>query len=247
MPACGGYSPYPRRFGGSGNDGNKPLLQIIHESLNAQRGTAFDANNDETIVWLENMAIARAITFDGWGTNERLANQWDPDRMTDMLRRWEKILKIPVPADATESARRAEVKKRFESIGRLANHARLLDRLTTELGAVFVAVEYISIANAVILVPDSTYPFGAVGGVPWYSTVAHILVRLTKPAGYTEGDFYEAAARVSTILDPIVPAWVSFDWYRAPEIGTPINVTGGPSAAGFYLDERNLDNSVFDV
>ena len=40
---------------------------------------------------------------------------------------------------------------------------------------------------------------------------------------------------------------MTVDWYRAPELGTPITVSGGPSAAGFYLDERNLNESVFDV
>ncbi len=78
-------------------------------------------------------------------------------------------------------------------------------------------------------------------------TVAHILVRIQKPAGATEAMFYEAAGKVAPALDPLVPAWVTFDWYRAP-LSTPINVVGGPSAGGFYLDdEHNLDNNVFDV
>lgn len=236
--------PYPRRFGGG-----KPLLQVIHENLNAARGTGLDAHNPATIVWLENHAIARAITFDGWGANQRLANQWDPDRMTDMLPRWERIMKIAVPTGATARARRAVVKERFARFGEAVTHALLTEKLSTAIGPAFVGVEYISRANAVVHVPDGSYPWGTVvPGVRWYSTVAHILVRLQKPSGWTEGDFYEAAAKVVPILDPIASGWATFDWYRAPaDPADAVEVVGGPSAGGFYLDEINLDNLVLDI
>lgn len=241
----GGYRPYPRRFGGG-----KPRLEIIHESLNAQRGSAFDASNPDTIVWLENMAIARALCFDGWGTNERLSYQWDPDRMTDMLPRWEKIFRIVPPPTANGNERRAVIRARFRRfLDVTALHSRLYTKLSEVLGPAFYAIEYISVANAVVHVPDATYPWGTVAaGFPWYSTVAHMLVRLQKPTGWTEGDFYEAAGKVAPTLDPIVPAWLTFDWYRASECGAPIAVVGGPSAAGFYLDcPHNLGNQVFHV
>ncbi len=239
--SCGGYHPFPRRFGGG-----KPQLQVIHESLNHQRGTAYDASNPDTTVWLENHAIARAITFDGWGTNARLANQWDPARMTDMLPRWEKIFRILPKADASYAERRLAVRRRFERFGKTSNHARLTTALTEELGDFFVAVEYISLANAVVNVPDGSYPWGTPNAaVPWSSTTAHILVLLQKPTGATEGQFYEMAGRVRTLLDPIIPAWATLTWYREPALGTPVSVPDGPSKAGFYLDNpHNLDNSI---
>lgn len=239
----GGYHPYPRRFAGG-----KPQLQVIHESLNAQRGTAYDATNSETVVWVENMAIARAITFDGWGANARLANQRDPARMTDMLPRWERIFKIVPSPSASDAERRLAVQRRFERFGKTSNHARLTTVLSDELGDFFVAVEYISLANAVVNVASGSYPWGTPNPlVPWSSTTAHILVLLQKPAGASEGQFYEAAGKVALLLDPALPAWATFDWYRAPE-STPIDISGGPSMAGFYLDdEHNLDNNVFDV
>jgi hypothetical protein len=239
----GGYHPYPRRFGGG-----KPALQTFHESLNIQRGSALDASNPDTTAWLENLALMRAIVFDGWHTNQRLAHQWDPRRMTDMLTRWEKILKLRPAPTSTTKARRDAVLERFERFAGIANHAKLLKHLDDAVGEVFVGVEYISLSNAVVTVPDGTYPWGtANASYPWSSTVAHILVLLQKPAGYTEGQFYEAASKVGPIIDAISPAWVTFDWYRAPD-STPITVVGGPSQAGFYLDdEHNLDNNVFDV
>lgn len=244
----GGYHPHPKRFGGNKYEG-KPLLQIVHESLNAQRGAAFDTDSETSIAAVETMAWARAIVFDGWELNARLGHQWDARRTTDMLPRWEQIFKIRPAQGATGKARRDELVLRWERFGGVSNHARLTTVLEQVLGDYFVAVEYIDINNAAVRVPDGTYPWGSVvSGYPWGSTVAHILVRLQKPTGASEAQFYAAAGKVYTTLDPIVSAFVTCDWYREPEGYSAIAVSGGPSAGGFYLDaEHNLDNNVFDV
>ena len=237
----GGYHSFPKRFGGG-----RPRLRIVHDALNAARGTAIDASNSSTVAWVENMAHARAITFDGYGANDRLSLQWDPDRMTSFLSRWEKILGIWPTPGATEKTRRDEVRKRMRRfIEATAFHSRVVARLQQELGNVFVAVEYIDITNAVVHAPDSTYPWGTVvDGHPWYSTVAHILVLLQKPTGYTEADFYNAAAKVFPATDGLIPAWSTIAWYRAPTAGAAVAVYGGPSQGGFYLDSpANLDNN----
>jgi uncharacterized protein YmfQ (DUF2313 family) len=241
----GGYAPYPRRFGVG-----RPRLQIIHDVLNAGRGTALDASNQDTIAWVENMAYARAICFDGYGTNDRIANQRDPDRMTDMLPRWEKICGITPAPGATDRDRRLEVRKRFRRfLDASALHSRLFTRLKEELGPVFGAIEYIDPSIATIYVPNATYPWGTVQpGYLWYSTVCHILVLLVKPDSYTEGDFFAAASKVLPAVDSLLPAWVSLNWYRKPSTGAPVNVSGGPSQAGFYLDNpANLDCNCLSV
>lgn len=242
--AFGGYHPYPRRYGGG-----RPALQTFHESLNAQRGTALAGADASSIVWLEDLALMRAIVFDGWHTNQRLAHQWDPRRMTDMLGRWERLMKLRPALGATPTERRDGILERFERFSGIANHAKLLKNLEHALGAAFVGVEYISVANAVVTVPDATYPWGAANpSRPWSSTVARILVQITKPQGWSEDQFYEAAAKVGPIIDALAPAWVAYDWYRGPVGYPPIVVAGGPQAAGFYLDaEHNLDNNVFDA
>lgn len=241
MPAFGGMSPFPIRFGGG-----KTRTQVILSALNADRGTAFDTADRTTTVYVENMAIARAIAA-GWGTNVRLGNIRKPSAMTDtILGRWETILGIlPAPTDS-EAVRRNRVATLFARTGQAAINGFLTTLLSNALGAAFVAIEHVDYSNAVILVPDGTYPWGSVGSVPWSSTVAHILVRLQKPAGWAESDFYSAAANVATILESALPVWVTFDWYRPGP--TSVAVTGGPSAGGFYLDDsHNLDNEVFDV
>lgn len=236
----GGMSPYPRRSG-------RPRVQAILEALNADRGTAFEASDRETTVYVNNMAIARAISA-AWGTNERLGNLWLPAHMSeDALTRWEKILAIfPKPTDTVED-RRNKVQTIFENFGQSTIHGRVVELLENALGDAFVDVEYISYANATILVPDGTYPWGTASTTsPWSSTTAHILVRLQKPTGWSEFEFYEAAGRVGQLLEPILPVWVTVDWYRAGPIS--VVVSGGPSAGGFYLDDdHNLDNEVFDA
>lgn len=241
----GGYAPYPRRFGGG-----RPLLRILHDALASARGSALDATNSSTVAWVETMAHARAMCFDGFGTSRRLAMQWDPARTTDMLGRWEKLFGITGAPGATDHERRQVLVQRWRRfLDASALHSRLVTRLVLAVGEIFTAIEYISYANAVIHVPDLSYPWGdEAPGRPWYSTVAHVLVRLTKPAGYSEAAFYAAAAKIHPALDGILPSWCTADWYRAPSTGPAIEVSGGPAAGGFYLDDdHNLDNSVFDV
>lgn len=241
----GKYHPYPRRFGGNKHAG-QPLTEVLHESLNAQRSVVFETEN--TVASLEHLAWARALAYDGWEVNHRLSLQWDPMRTTDMLQRWEQIFAIRPAPNATEKSRRVELARRWARFGRTANHATLESELRDRLGDFFYGIEYLDPSLAVVHSPDASYPWGTqVDGVPWYSTVGLILVRLQKPANTSESDFYRVAGQCVTALDPLVNSFVSFVWYRAPE-STPINVAGGPSAGGFYLDdEHNLDNNVFDV
>lgn len=240
----GGYHPFPRRFGGG-----KPRLKVIHESLNAQRGDGIDVSHG-TEVWIENMAFARAIYFSGWESNRRLSLQWDPLRLhKNMIPRWETIFGIPTNPAASLRARRLALWKRWQRFGQRATHSVLTAILQREIPDYFMQIEYIGLSNANVHVPDGSYPWGTVvDGITWYSTVAHILVRLQKPDWATWAEFYEAAGRVVQELHPIVPAWVTIDWYRGSTCGAHIDVPDGPSAAGFYLDcPHNLDNQVFDV
>lgn len=240
MPRLGGMSPFPLRFGGG-----EGRVQTILTSFNADRGTAFDTADRETVVYAINMAIARAIAA-AWGSNERLSRIWIPASMpVDVLARWEKILNIsPLPTDAPKDRRDrvAEVMARF---GQATLEARIDALLTEKLGDAYVQIEHIAYSNALIYVPDGSYPWGVVGSVPWSSTVAHLLVQLQKPTGWTEGEFYDAAGKVPQLLEPLLPVWVTVDWYRPGPISVDV---GGPEAGGFYLDDdHNLDNEVFDV
>ncbi len=238
----GGKSPSPRRMGGG-----KPRVRLILEALAGARGTAIDAARSTTTAYVETLAVARAVSA-AWDTNKRLAYQWDASRMSPaMLKRWEAIFALRVGVDDDLATRRGRLARAQARVGRGALLTTIQSELTDALGDIFVAVEFISPANAVITVPDVGYPFGiVVAGAPWSSSAAKILLRVQAPQGYSEADFYAAVGLIGARVEPLMPAWSVWDWYRAPEFGAPINVVGGPSAAGFYLDERNLNESVFD-
>lgn len=227
--------------------GGKPRVKLIFDALAAARGTAINASDPTTIAYVETLAVARAIAA-AWGTNERLSYQWDPWRMSPaMLARWERIFALQVSPNDDISVRRARLARAQTRVGRGALLTTIQNELSDALGAVLVGVEFVTPTNAVVTVPDPGYPFGVVvPGAPWSSSAAKILVRVQAPAGYSEADFYNAVGLISERLEPLIPAWSTWDWYRAPQVGAPITVAGGPSAAGFYLDERNLNESVFD-
>ena len=131
MPNFGGFAPGAERYGGA-----TPTLQRVLESLNANRGSAYNTTNTST-VWVENMAIARAIT-DFWDQNQRLSYQNDPFRMTVTLARWETILGLsPLPTD-TPIERRARVQSRFKRTGQRVFTQYVSDQLKAVLGPVFV-------------------------------------------------------------------------------------------------------------
>lgn len=75
--------------------------------------------------------------------------------------------------------------------------------------------------------------------VPWSSTISHIDIQVQQPSTYSNAQFYAAISLIGTILDPIMPAWATWDWW----VPSP----NGGGNMGFYLDEPNLDIEVFDV
>lgn len=237
----GGLNPSPEQSGGPGDR----RLERILESLNAARGDGYDVSSSSN-VYVENMALARAISA-AWGTNRRIAHEWDPNKTVAFIPRWEAIMGLrPNPSD-TAVERRARIAAQWARFGQRVDRQYISDGLTRLLGSVFVSVEYISFANAVIHTPDGTYPWGTAStDTPWYSTVAHVLIRVSKPTNYTEGDFQKVVSTIHPFMDAVCPAWMTWDWYRPGAVS--YEVSGGPSAGGFFLDEdHNLNNQVFDV
>ncbi len=237
----GGLSPFPKRLGGG-----TPRAKVILDSLNQSRGTGIDTSFSSP-AYAEDLVAARAIAS-AWSTNQRLANIWNTARMTGtILARWEAIRAVFVAPGDSEPTRRRRLAAIEALTGIMPTHQKLVDLLSAALGNVFVAVEYISVANARINVPDAGYPFGTPNAdVPWSSTVAHVLVRLRQPAGMSLGEFIDLAARVPLLLDPVLPAWAYADWYLPGPVS--VAVVGGPSAGGFYLDDpHNLGFETFDV
>jgi|SRR5579875_785574 len=157
MPSTGGYAPSPERYGSGDGGSGKTLLQRVFESLASQRGSAYDQTLSSH-VGVETMAYARAITFDGYGANQRLANNFLPSRMTaaGTLGRWEKILGLVVQPTDTEPVRRARVAAKLALFGQPNSVQPVVDALKALLGNLFVGVTHFDTSNALIWWPGLT-------------------------------------------------------------------------------------------
>jgi hypothetical protein len=224
MGTYGGFAPGAERYGG----GNRRLQRIV-ESLNAQRGDAYDTTGTST-VYADNMAVARSI--DGaWSTNTRLANIADPERTTE-LARWERILAIVPGANDSDQTRRARIRERRARTGRMPTSQSIADDVRRACGDVFVTIHHLTTANARVFWPGGTQDPDS----PWYSTVAYVAVELRIPAAMSTGEFLDRTAPLAEIMDGRLPAWVTWGWFIEPSTGT-----------GFILDdEHNLDAEAFD-
>ncbi len=219
MPTFGGSSPFPLRFGGG-----KTRLQSIVDSLGVARGTAYDVSQPSN-VYAEDMAIARCVEA-LWSANARLANQWDPARMTDFLERWEAILEVP-PAigDSLRTRRQRVAGKLKAATGPTAQIVS--DACAALLGSMFVQVEFTPLATAVQQWPANGF------ATSWYSTTCHIVVRLTQPSTVSNAQYYQAKGLCVQLLDSILPAYMTFDVAKYSSV----------VVSQFLLDDpANLDN-----
>ncbi len=228
MPTFGGLSPSPQRLGGG-----TPSLKHIVESLASQLGTAYDALDPDGIVYLELLAEARCLQA-MWSQNARLANQWQGERVTDFLQRWEKIYALPSFPSDTLQDRRARIAVAQARVG-FADPPTIWDICSSILGSAFVSVVHTDSSAAAVWTPTG-WPMGSHGAINWYSSVAHLAVKVTQPSSMSDEDFYARCGALMVALDGVLPAWITFDWFRLSGFG-----------AGFYLDdEHNLDNEAFD-
>lgn len=154
MPFTGGYNPSPEQTGGGDGSSNGPLLQRVFESIATARGQAFDQTLNSS-VGAENMALARAITFDLYGANVRFANEMNPATATAAgnLPRWEAILGQPSQPGDTESQRQARCAAALGRFGRTNSSQPVIDILTATLGALFVGLTLFTPSDALVWWP----------------------------------------------------------------------------------------------
>ncbi len=250
MPSNGGLTPGFERYGGG-----TPALKIIVDSLNSQRGTLYNDLQTST-VYLENMALGRAIA-ECWSNNARMANQWDVARMTEFIPRWEAILGL-VPKDKdTYTARRARIANVFSRFTQANIYQSVRDLLVALLGSVFVQVTHTSVDQSVVFVPVGGVALNssdadisqqdATGELTFYSTVCHLLIEVVQPVGYTDNDFYTAAALINAELDSMLPAWVTWDWARGTSHALLHSISIASSTNATPIVVTTVDPSIANV
>jgi hypothetical protein len=230
----GGFAPRPRQYGGGSH-----RLPQINDALNAGRGLAYDTTDWGSPVSIENRAFARAIEW-MWSTNKRAANQFDPQRCTDMLPRWERIFQIFPLATDTPVERRVRLTFKWAADTKSPIYHQIVDDLTTKMGAVFVGLVHTASADGLALYPGSaaTNPYDIYGTttlgvswVDWSSAVAHIAVQVT-PTGFTAAVFNQAISEMHIYLDGALPSWCTFSWF---------------TTTGFFLDQTNFGFARLDL
>jgi len=240
VPGLGGYSPAPHQFGGASGTS----LEGLQDTIAASMGGGL-TNDPQTLLWAENHASAR-VWLDLYGLVDRLANQWDPYRITDFLPRWEAILGITPPRGSSLADRRREVLIRQILIGKGTVISALQDFLTLALNGIFDTIEYTDADT-----PDRYCPGGGAipGGPtlldgnalgsdmsPYYTRVGYIVVKVKKPGDISEEEFYRRVSTMYNTVGGLIAGWVGWDWVRE-----------SPQGPGFFLDEDlNLDNQAFD-
>lgn len=218
----GGLNPFPHRLGG--RDSAVPALV---EAWNDALGTAYDTTHASTVYAVN---VARAFLLAAlWSGNARLSNQTDPARVSDTLGRWERIFAITPASSDSHAARRARLASRFRALGGPTD-ASITDTCARLLGDIFVGLEYTPAASAVTHWANTGEPS------LWYSTVAHILIRVQRPSSTTITTFARRMGQLGEALQDLLPSWVTWDWA----------VFGDDGSAGFFLDEYNLDQEAFD-
>ena len=129
-------------------------------------GKPFDQTLLST-VGAENIAYARAITFDLFGANQRNANQVNPAYATAdaLLPRWEAILNQPPQPGDTESVRAARCAAAIGRFGRTNSSQPIIDVLVATLGSLFVGLMLFTPANALVWWPGYGGAAAAVSSV----------------------------------------------------------------------------------
>jgi len=160
MPSFGGLAPFARRFGGEPR-----TLEAILRSLNDQMGTALDVSTSSP-VYMRNLALARAIA-DVWDRSQALSNQFDWNRVTEFLPRWESIFAIYPRSGATTLERRQALATRWATIGKPCTHQALVDALATPLDGITYTVEVQTVdGGAAVHWPYAYGPVQNVDGGP---------------------------------------------------------------------------------
>ncbi len=206
----GGYFIGPFRTGGSESSDT----QIILSALNTVRGTAYAADPG-TIVWVENMAIARTLA-DAWGTARRFANQFIPAKMTVYLSRWEDIFGISPLQSESLLDRRATVDAKFKSFNVAPFTQNVKDFINSIMAQVFIDLLHVPSQFSTGYVLGGTT---IAGGVTlddgyWSSNIAYVGVRLYQPLHMPDSEFYDVANKFRPHLDAFLSAWTTFNWGR---------------------------------
>lgn len=241
----GAFNSSPRKFGREQGHVEELLLNALLEG----DGSAM-ASDVDSYTWAEQLANAHCIAG-LYHLNQRMANQWDPLRMTEFIPRWERILNLyPLPTDS-DADRRLRIGAKMALYAQPPTQQVVTDLMTTLLGPVFVQIVNtpssaatgfvgVTASNAAygyagggVTVPGGvSLPDGTALGITWFSSVAYVCILTQRLPTSTDATYYPQVGSLVQFLDNLLPAWSTWAW-----------VEDGSTDGEFILDNpHNLDN-----
>ena len=200
----------PFRCGNS----NRDDLQQIATSLLAQRGDAITTQVG-SIIWVETQAWARAL-YHIWAVNTKLAYQFDPNKMTDFLGRWESIMGLgSLPTDSIQQ-RQSRIAAGFSLINKTPNTQNVNDLMKASLGPTYLELINTTAPEAYAQFPSGVAITGGITNItagPWYSSCQNIFIEVTNPNSFTNNQFYNTVNQIFPLLNNYLPAYDTFDWF----------------------------------
>lgn len=197
-----------------------PNFKAVLDALNEARGTAYNVEPGSA-VYAENFAIARAIASI-WDANERLANQFDTNKMGAFIPRWEKILGITAIPGVSLSERKKAIAAQFSLWSREGTTQNMIDLVKECLKEIFIEITHLDSNSNKAAMPGGLINFGG-ANIPdgeWFSKVSHACVRLWQPRNklgvplITDAEYASRKNKYKPIYDNHAPAHVSHSTYR---------------------------------
>lgn len=187
------------------------LANVILQTLKLAFGEgAYDPDSPE--LELELVAVSRALTA-LWGACESLGNQFDPNRITSFLSRWEKILGIIPNPSLSQQERQNELAFRMRYRGN-PTISSIHNFLSEILGEVFIE----------ILPRDNTADGYTHSTNPWFSKISSLPIRIYQPAGMSDADFSRMRNTYKRYLSEFAPAYITYHTGRFGEQNGTISV-----------------------
>jgi hypothetical protein len=209
MAGAGWNNPFPLLMGGGTTD-----TQRVYRMLKAAVGKGGSARSDDAIEAIWRQARARAIAC-GLSADERAALQALPNKATDGLLYYERLLLIALASTASEQDRRDAAAARYTETASLVSN-----EMEAHLAGIDERLEVLAVDTALTTTTNAgrrfqdhaaSEPFG--GGrkgtkLPNYSTVFLVTVLLELDGEQPDVEDRRVIAEAKRYLADALPAWV---------------------------------------
>lgn len=203
----------------SSTEGDTPYAYQVYRELQAGRGSAYSKETG-TLVHLENLAIARAVSEVYFRKPERIRANGTPASSDERLDYWIEVLGVPQRAGDQKWQLRSRCAAHY-AVALGPSYQNVYDACQTLLGDNFVGLT-LTVGSDMANPPDVTYwpgvndgPSGySLGRGAWMSTRCHLFVEVQQTPGTTARDYIDLLdVQLFQMLDRVLPAWATFSYY----------------------------------